>query len=129
MVSSQYVDISSRSRSRLIAVVLPSLAGCDGATKALRGSQCGTGDRQVGFAYARGASSVQGKSESFTGLYGRCVRPRSSIVDYSLLSSVYQIRAELQQHGIKLYPFDSEELDAEEIQLNERIRVRSSRLR
>jgi hypothetical protein len=30
----------------------------------------------------------------------------------------------LQQHGIKLYPFDSEELDAEEIQLNERIRVR-----
>ena len=35
-----------------------------------------------------------------------------------------QIRAELQQHGIKLYPFDSEELDAEELQLNERIRVR-----
>jgi septin 3/9/12 len=37
---------------------------------------------------------------------------------------VWQIRAELQQHGIKLYPFDSEELDVEEIQLNERIRVR-----
>ncbi|KAI5452431.1 cell division control protein [Naganishia albida] len=33
-----------------------------------------------------------------------------------------RIRAELLQHAIKLYPFDSEELDAEEIQLNERIR-------
>ncbi|KAJ9118228.1 hypothetical protein QFC22_004135 [Naganishia vaughanmartiniae] len=36
--------------------------------------------------------------------------------------SLWQIRAELQQHAIKLYPFDTEELDAEEIQLNERIR-------
>lgn len=39
------------------------------------------------------------------------------------LRSSLQIRAELLQHAIKLYPFDSEELDAEEIQLNERIRV------
>ncbi|KAJ9091586.1 hypothetical protein QFC19_009042 [Naganishia cerealis] len=34
-----------------------------------------------------------------------------------------RIRAELQQHAIKLFPFDTEELDAEEIQLNERIRT------
>jgi septin family protein len=34
-----------------------------------------------------------------------------------------QIRAELQQHAIKLYPFDTEELDEEEVRLNERLRV------
>ncbi|KAJ9099820.1 Septin Spn2 [Naganishia friedmannii] len=34
-----------------------------------------------------------------------------------------RIRAELQQHAIKLYPFDTEELDEEELQLNERIRI------
>jgi septin 3/9/12 len=31
--------------------------------------------------------------------------------------------AELQHHQIRLYPFDAEEHDDEELQLNERIRV------
>jgi septin 3/9/12 len=33
--------------------------------------------------------------------------------------------AEMQHHQIRLYPFDSEENDAEELALNERIRVSS----
>jgi len=33
-----------------------------------------------------------------------------------------RIMAELQYHQIRLYPFDGEELDAEELELNERIR-------
>ena len=35
-----------------------------------------------------------------------------------------QIREELVYHNIRLYPFDTEENDEEEIQLNESIRVR-----
>ena len=35
-----------------------------------------------------------------------------------------QIRAEMTYHNIRLYPFDTEENDDEEIQLNESIRVR-----
>lgn len=34
-----------------------------------------------------------------------------------------QIRAELQYHNIRLYPFDTDENDEEEIELNESIRV------
>lgn len=34
-----------------------------------------------------------------------------------------KIRAELVYHNIRLYPFDTEETDEEEIQLNESIRV------
>ena len=35
-----------------------------------------------------------------------------------------QIREELNYHSIRLYPFDTEENDEEERQLNESIRVR-----
>ena len=35
-----------------------------------------------------------------------------------------QIRAEMTYHNIRLYPFDSEENDEEEVQLNQSIRVR-----
>jgi septin family protein len=34
-----------------------------------------------------------------------------------------QIRAELIHHNIRLYPFDTEETDEEEIQVNAQIRV------
>ena len=34
--------------------------------------------------------------------------------------------AEMQHHQVRLYPFDAEENDDEELQLNERIRVSSS---
>ena len=34
-----------------------------------------------------------------------------------------QIRAELQHHNIRVYPFDTEDADPEEVQLNEAIRV------
>lgn len=34
-----------------------------------------------------------------------------------------QIRAELIHHNIRLYPFDTEETDDEEIQVNAQIRV------
>ena len=36
---------------------------------------------------------------------------------------VVQIREELVYHNIRLYPFDTEENDEEEVQLNESIRV------
>ncbi len=36
-----------------------------------------------------------------------------------------QIMAEMQHNQIRLYPFDAEENDDEELQLNERIRVSS----
>ena len=36
-----------------------------------------------------------------------------------------KIREELVYHNIRLYPFDTEENDEEEVQLNESIRVRS----
>ena len=38
-----------------------------------------------------------------------------------------QIREELIYHNIRLYPFDTEENDEEEIQLNESIRVSTFR--
>lgn len=37
-----------------------------------------------------------------------------------------QIRAELIHHNIRLYPFDTEETDDEEIQVNAQIRVRET---
>jgi septin 3/9/12 len=37
--------------------------------------------------------------------------------------TVEQIRDELVHHNIRLYPFDTDENDEEEIQLNESIRV------
>lgn len=36
----------------------------------------------------------------------------------------FQIRAELVYHNIRLYPFDTDENDDEEVQLNEQIRAR-----
>lgn len=39
------------------------LAGCDGAAKAFGGGERGTGDCQIGFSYAGGTGSIQGKSE------------------------------------------------------------------
>lgn len=41
-----------------------------------------------------------------------------------LLTPYQQIREELVYHNIRLYPFDTEESDEEEVQLNESIRVR-----
>ncbi len=41
------------------------------------------------------------------------------------MSICTQIREELVYHNIRLYPFDTEENDEEEIQLNESIRVRN----
>lgn len=41
------------------------------------------------------------------------------------ISFVEQIVAEMQHNQIRLYPFDAEEHDVEELQLNERIRVSS----
>lgn len=40
------------------------------------------------------------------------------------LNCFYKIRAELVYNNIRLYPFDTDENDDEEIQLNESIRVR-----
>jgi septin 3/9/12 len=40
-----------------------------------------------------------------------------------VLSGGLQIRAELFHHSIRLYPFDTDEYDEEEVQLNESIRV------
>jgi septin 3/9/12 len=39
-----------------------------------------------------------------------------------------RIRAELVYHSIRVYPFDTDEYDEEETQLNERIRVSDSHL-
>lgn len=43
------------------------------------------------------------------------------LFDHSKLTC-WQIRAELIHHNIRLYPFDTEENDEEEVQLNEQIR-------
>jgi septin 3/9/12 len=43
---------------------------------------------------------------------------------YNLPSSRLQIRAELAHHNIRAFPFDNEDNDPEETQLNETIRVR-----
>ena len=40
-----------------------------------------------------------------------------------------RIRAELVYHNIRLYPFDTDEYDEEETQLNERIRVSGKAMR
>lgn len=50
---------------------------------------------------------------------------RGDVAD-QLLSTGLQIRAELFHHSIRLYPFDTDEYDEEEVQLNESIRVRFS---
>lgn len=34
-----------------------------------------------------------------------------------------RVRAEMQHHNIRIYPFDSDDLDEEELQLNDAIRV------
>ena len=45
------------------------------------------------------------------------------MVTCMLIWIYHQIRAEMTYHNIRLYPFDTEENDDEEIQLNESIRV------
>ena len=43
--------------------------------------------------------------------------------EFKLMQPLIQIRAEFEYHNIQLYPFDSEEHDDEEVELNQTIKV------
>ena len=49
---------------------------------------------------------------------------RSHLRSIRVLTGSVQIRAEMEHHSIRAYPFDAEDADPEEVQLNEAIRVK-----
>ena len=66
---------------------------------------------------------VIAKSDSLTLEERYQFKQRVSYVTCQVQSTDVQIMAEMQHNQIRSYPFDAEENDEEELQLNERIRV------